>query len=80
MYAKFMPPLRSLDGTSTSIVELLLEFGFFKVNITNTNALTAISNSGTGTTSASKPPNPSVTLEQVTTMISEVKSEMKELK
>jgi hypothetical protein len=48
------------------------------VNTTIANGLTAISNSGTGTTSASKPPNPSVILEQVTTMITEAKSEMKE--
>jgi hypothetical protein len=78
MYAKFTPHPRSLDGTSTPTAELLCEFGFSKVNTAIANALTAISNSGTWTISASKPPTPSVTLEQVTTMISEAKSEMKE--
>jgi hypothetical protein len=48
------------------------------VNTAIANALIAISNSGIGTSSTSKPPNPSVTLEQVTTMISKAKSEMKE--
>jgi hypothetical protein len=48
------------------------------VNTAIANALTAISNSRTRTTSAPKPPTPDITLEQVTTMISEAKSKMKE--
>jgi hypothetical protein len=78
MYVKFTPHPRSLDGTSPPIANLLQEFVFFEVNTAITNTLTAISNSGIGTTTASKPPNLSVTLEQVTTMIIEAKSEMKE--
>jgi hypothetical protein len=78
MYTKFTPHPRSLDGTSAPTVELLCEFGFTEVNTAIANALTTISNLGTGTTSAPKPPTPNVTLKQVTTMILEAKSEMKE--
>ena len=76
MYAKFMPHPQSLDNTSAPTTELLYKFGFPEVNTAIANAFITISNSGTWTTSASKPPTPSVTLEQLTTMISEAKSEM----
>jgi hypothetical protein len=78
MYTKFTPHPRSLDGTSAPTTELLHEFSFSEVNTAIANALTAISNSRTRTTSAPKPPTPDITLEQVTTMISEAKSKMKE--
>ena len=73
-----MPHPQSLDSTIAPIAELLHEFGFSEVNTAIANALIAISNSGTRTTSSPKPPIPSGTLEQVITMISEAKTEMKE--
>jgi hypothetical protein len=63
MYTKFTPHPRSLDRTNIPTTELLREFGFSEVNTAITNALNAINNSGTGTTSAPKPPTPNVTLE-----------------
>jgi hypothetical protein len=78
MYAKFTPHPRSLDGTSPPSTDLLREFGFSEVNTALANAITTLNNSGTRTTTTSKPPTPNVTLEQVTTMIIKAKSKMKE--
>jgi hypothetical protein len=63
MYVKFIPHPRSLDGTSPPTADMLQEFGFSEVNMAIANELIAISNSGIGTATASKPPNPSATLE-----------------
>ena len=63
MYAKFIPHPPSLDNTSAPTIELLHEFKFSEVNTAIANALITIKNSRIGTTSASKLPTPSVTLE-----------------
>jgi ABC-type uncharacterized transport system ATPase component len=79
MYIKYTPHPRSLDGTSPPSKEMLHEFGFSKVNIALASALTAITNTARAATAAtSSAANPRVTIEQVATMITEAKGEMKE--
>jgi DNA topoisomerase VI subunit B len=76
MYTKFTPHPRSLDGTSPPTEEMIREFDFSKVNSALANALTAITNSSAA--NMSQPSRSGVTLEQVTTLITEAKGKMKE--
>lgn len=79
MYIKYTPHPRSLDGTNPPSEELLREFGFSEVNTALANAFTAISNTaGTATVATCSAATSGVTIEQVATMITEEKGEMKE--
>jgi hypothetical protein len=79
MYIKYTPHPRSLDGTSPLSKELLREFGFSEVNTALENALTTISNTaGVATAATSSAATSGVSIEQVTTMITKAKGEMKE--